>query len=201
MSPSQTLVLLRQELHREMDALQLAAGNFQVARMLRAAASRIASNSLRRSSTGTFTPDMRVGLELHAFGRHLLEAAVDEVLLHLEIRDAVAQQSADAVGLLEHGDVVAGAGQLLRGRQSRRTGADDRDALAGARRRAAPAGSSLLRNARSTIVFSISLIVTGGSLMPSTQAASHGAGQMRPVNSGKLLVECRTRMASFQRPR
>ena len=32
------------------------------------------------------------------------------------------------------------------------------------------------------------LIVTGGSLMPSTHAASQGAGQMRPVNSGKLFV-------------
>ena len=48
------------------------------------------------------------------------------------------------------------------------------------------------------MVFSITLIVTGGSLIPSTQAASQGAGQMRPVNSGKLLVECKTRIASFQ---
>ena len=51
------------------------------------------------------------------------------------------------------------------------------------------------------MVFSMFLMVTAGSLMPSTQAASHGAGQMRPVNSGKLLVECSTRMASRQRPR
>ena len=47
------------------------------------------------------------------------------------------------------------------------------------------------------IVFSICLMVTGGSLMPSTQAASHGAGQMRPVNSGKLLVACSWRIASL----
>ena len=32
------------------------------------------------------------------------------------------------------------------------------------------------------------LIVTGGLVMPSTQAPSQGAGQTRPVNSGKLLV-------------
>ena len=37
---------------------------------------------------------------------------------------------------------------------------------------------------------SISLMLTGSSLMPSTHAASHGAGQTRPVNSGKLLVAC-----------
>ncbi len=42
------------------------------------------------------------------------------------------------------------------------------------------------------------LIVTGGSLMPSTQAASQGAGQSRPVNSGKLLVAWRRSMAPCQ---
>jgi hypothetical protein len=36
--------------------------------------------------------------------------------------------------------------------------------------------------------------------MPSTQAASHGAGQSRPVNSGKLLVACRRSMASASGP-
>ena len=42
---------------------------------------------------------------------------------------------------------------------------------------------------RSTIAHSTVLIVTGLSSMLSVHAASHGAGQMRPVNSGKLLVE------------
>ena len=42
---------------------------------------------------------------------------------------------------------------------------------------------------RSTMAHSIDLIVTGSSTMLSVQAASHGAGQIRPVNSGKLLVE------------
>ncbi len=45
--------------------------------------------------------------------------------------------------------------------------------------------------ARSTMAHSIVLMVTGLSSMFSVQAASHGAGQRRPVNSGKLLVECR----------
>mmetsp|Transcript_107142 Transcript_107142/g.333972 ORF Transcript_107142/g.333972 Transcript_107142/m.333972 type:complete len:232 (+) Transcript_107142:122-817(+) len=35
---------------------------------------------------------------------------------------------------------------------------------------------------------STDLMLTGSSMMPSVQAASHGAGQTRPVNSGKLLV-------------
>jgi len=42
--------------------------------------------------------------------------------------------------------------------------------------------------ARSAIAHSMVLMVTGLSSMLSVQDASHGAGQMRPVNSGKLLV-------------
>src|SRR5271156_2055261 len=54
---------------------------------------------------------------------------------------------------------------------------------------------------RSTIAHSMVLIVTGLSSMLSVHDASHGAGQMRPVNSGKLLVECRTVSAACQRSR
>ena len=42
--------------------------------------------------------------------------------------------------------------------------------------------------------------VTGFSSMLSVQDASHGAGQTRPVTSGKLLVECKLRAASSQLP-
>ena len=52
-------------------------------------------------------------------------------LLHLELGDAVAQQPADAVGPLEHDDVVPGARELLRGGQTGRARADDRDLAAG----------------------------------------------------------------------
>ena len=50
---------------------------------------------------------------------------------------------------------------------------------------------------RSAIDISICLIATGSSLIPSTQAASHGAGQTRPVNSGKLFVACSRSSASL----
>ena len=39
--------------------------------------------------------------------------------------------------------------------------------------------------------FSIISIETGGLIIPKTHDSSHGAGQRRPVNSGKLLVECK----------
>src|SRR5438105_2395616 len=51
-------------------------------------------------------------------------------------------------------------------------------------------GTQPLSQARSTMAHSIVLMVTGLSSMFSVQAASQGAGQIRPVNSGKLLVEC-----------
>src|SRR5665811_2100592 len=53
----------------------------------------------------------------------------------------------------------------------------------------------------SMIACSMDLMPTASLLMLSVQAASHGAGQMRPVNSGKLLVECSTSSASRQLPR
>ena len=48
------------------------------------------------------------------------------------------------------------------------------------------------------IACSIDLMPTGSSLTLSTHAASQGAGQMRPVNSGKLLVESSTAKAFCQ---
>src|SRR5438105_1583818 len=53
-------------------------------------------------------------------------------------------------------------------------------------------------HARLMISTSTCLMVTGSSLMPSTHAASHGAGHSRPVNSGKLFVACSRSMASRQ---
>ena len=95
-------------------------------------ASTIASKSRRSSSTETLTPTLRAGAEHHAFFLHDGETAVEEPLLHLEFGNAVAQQPADAIGALEHGDPVAGAVQLIGGRQAGRARADDGDALAGA---------------------------------------------------------------------
>ena len=74
-----------------------------------------------------------------ALGLHLRDAAVDDVLLHLEVGNAVAQQAAGPGVLLEDMHVVAGARELLRAGEPRRTGADDRDLLAGLVRRRFPA--------------------------------------------------------------
>ena len=54
-------------------------------------------------------------------------------------------------------------------------------------------------NARSMICNSICLMFTARSFSASVQAASQGAGQTRPVMSGKLFVDCRLAAASRQR--
>ena len=59
-------------------------------------------------------------------------------------------------------------------------------------------GTQPSSHARSMISISTCLIVTASELIASTHAASHGAGQSVPVNSGKLLVACRRSVASRQ---
>ncbi len=62
---------------------------------------------------------------------HHLEATVEDGLFHLELRDAVAQQSADRVAALEDRDRVTDAAQLSRGGETGRSRADDRDRAPG----------------------------------------------------------------------
>ena len=58
--------------------------------------------------------------ELDPLGPELGEPAVEEPLLHLELRDAVAEQAAGLLGPLVDGHRVAGPDELLGGRQAGR---------------------------------------------------------------------------------
>ena len=122
------LVLQRQEFHRVVHAGKLATRHRQIARVLAPPARTTASNSAcsaagdrlggvvahahRQFGVGDHHP----GAEHHPFVLHLRDATVDVRLLHLEIRDAVAQRATDAAGLLEHGHGMpdARAAVLLR---------------------------------------------------------------------------------------
>ena len=106
-------------------------GILQVARLLRAAGQQNGVVVIGQGLDRNVHAHVRVGDKGDAFGAHLVQAAVDDVLLHLEAGNAVTQEAADAVGLLIDGDRVAGAAQLLRGGQPRRTAAHDSHALAG----------------------------------------------------------------------
>ena len=121
-----------QILHRRIDACQLAARHRKVTRNRCApVAITTASKSERSCSTVEVGADMDAGDEPGAFGLHLRQPPIEVPLLHLELRDAIAQQPADAVGGFVHGHLVAGAGELLSGGQPGRAGADHRDLLPG----------------------------------------------------------------------
>ena len=120
-------------------------------------------------------------------------------LLELEVGDAVAQQAADAVGALEDRDPMAGPVELVGGGQAGRPGADDGHGTARARTLGGRGVIQPASKARSMIATSMFLMVTAGWLMASTQADSQGAGQTRPVNSGKSFVERRATRACCQR--
>ena len=95
-------------------------------------ASTSASNSRAQLVDADVDADVDAGAELDPFLRQQVEPAIEEALLELELRDAVAQQAADAIGALEDGDPVPGAIQLRGRRQAGRPRSDHRDALAGA---------------------------------------------------------------------
>ena len=137
------LVLLGQEFHGEMNALQVPTFNGEVAGYFRASAQQhsvvlfdqVLGLHVFFGPVGDFAAlrpisNQDSGFEDHAFGFHLLHAAIDVGFLHLEVRNAVAQEAAHAVVFLKHHDVVAHTCELLRGCKPRRTGTHDRHFLA-----------------------------------------------------------------------
>ncbi len=116
----------RQELHRLVDAGQLAPGHRQLAGHSGADGDHhrvIAGPQVGGVQVGA---DRDAGAEDRPLRPHLLDPAVHLVLLQLERRDAVPEQPAEAVVPLVHRDGVPGPGELLRAGQPGRSGADHR---------------------------------------------------------------------------
>ena len=125
------LVGERQVLHRLVDAVQFAAGDGQVAGGGGAGGDDHGVVAAAQRVGGHVAADLHAGAELGALRAHLLYAAVDVPLLHLELGDAVPQEAPDTVGALVDGDGVPGAGELLGGGEPGRARADHGDGLAG----------------------------------------------------------------------
>ena len=117
--------------HRLVDAVQLAAGNRQVARLGGPAAQHDGVKLLAQVGSGQVAANLHAGMKLDAGTAHQVDAAIHQGLLQLHVRNAVHQQSADAVGTLVHGNQVAGAVELIGACQARGAGPDYRDPLAG----------------------------------------------------------------------
>ena len=147
-------------------------------------------------------PDLDAVAELDALGLELLHAPLDDPLLDLEVGDAEAHEPAAGLVALVDGDVVAGRASCCAHASPAGPEPIDGDAPSAARARRGCGTIQPSSQARFTIESSICLIVTASpSLISSTHAASHGAGQRRPVNSGKLFVRWSWTIASRQRSR
>ncbi len=132
-----------QVVHRDVHAGELAARHLEVARPRRADREDdrvvLVEEGLRgqhgRAGSrgavhlGAVRSDDRPCPQDRALGLHLGEAAVDHRLLELELRHPVAEQPSDALGALDDDDLVARAGELLRGGEPGGARADDHDAL------------------------------------------------------------------------
>jgi hypothetical protein len=132
-------VLLDEEVHRRVHPRQLAPGHGQRARRRGAAGEEHGVVRPAQRREAHVAPGLGARPELDPLRGHLREALVEHRLVELEVGHAVAQQPADAVVLLEHGDRVAHAPQLLRGGEAGGARTDDRHVQpALARRRLRP---------------------------------------------------------------
>ena len=122
-----------EELHREVHALGVAAGEGEVAALGGADGEDDRVEVLAELFRRDVDADVDAALEGHAFGFEERDAAEHNfVLIELHVRDAVHQQAARTVGTFEDGDVVAGVVELRGGGETGGAGADDGDLLAGA---------------------------------------------------------------------
>ena len=113
-----------QILHREVDAREFASRNRQVARNRRAGRKQHGVIGLAQRAhverAAAAVADLGGRLQHDALGAQQVDAAIDEALVELHVRNAVHQQSADAIRALVHGDEVSGLIQLGRRRQTGR---------------------------------------------------------------------------------
>ena len=114
-----------------MDARKITTRHSEIARVFGAAGEQHGVViALQRLDTNILA-HMDIAVEGHAFGFHLCHAALDDVFLHFEVGDAVAEQAAGMSVLLVDMHVMAGAAELLCRGEASRSGADDGHALAG----------------------------------------------------------------------
>ncbi len=121
--------------HREMDTVELAARHRQVARDARAGGDH--DGVVRRAQL--LDIDVRAHVdaepELDALGAQLVDTALDEPLLDLELRHAEAHEPTGRLVALVDDDALPRPCELLRAREPGRARADHGDAPPGARRR------------------------------------------------------------------
>ena len=142
-------------------------------------------DSGRELLEGEVAANLNAGRELDALGLQLLEAAIDHVLVQLEIGDAVAEQAAEAIVALEDGDAVAFAHQLLRGGQTGGPGADHRNPLTRRALRGLRGDPAVLEGLLDDLQFDLldrdRLVLEGEHAGLLAGSRADGAGELREV--------------------
>ena len=123
-------VLLNQIGHGRMHPDQIRARDAGIARIFRARGNQDGIEFLQEILRLLVLAHVYVAVENHALGCHLLDAAVDVVFFHLEVRNAIAHQAAWAAFAFEDMNLVADARELLGCSHASRTGADHGHLLA-----------------------------------------------------------------------
>ena len=129
--PGVSLVLLGEVIQRQMDALQLSPGNRQLPGLLGAECEADRVVLATQFIPADIHADIDAEFKLHPFGFHLLQPPVNDPFFHLEVGNAIAQQSPDTVRLLEDCHTMPLASQLLSSGEACRSRADDRHGLTG----------------------------------------------------------------------
>ena len=187
-------VLLGQEVHGEVDVVEGGTRNAQASRLARPHRQQDRVEVPPQVARGEILPHHDAGLELHPFRVELAQAAIDDPLLQLEVRDPVAEQAADPVVLLEDHDVVSDPGQLLGGGQTGRARAHDRHPLAGPQRRRPGLHPTLCKRALGDLVLDVldqhRVVVDAQRAGRLTRRRTDPAGDLREV-VGRVQVLAR----------
>src|ERR1019366_6728076 len=112
--PGIAFILLRQKLHGEVNSLEVAPGDIEVARIFSAARQQNGVEFFAKVLRGNAPAYMGSRLELNALRHHLLQAPVKNMLFQLEVRNPITQETAYPVRLFKYRDRMSGAIQLLR---------------------------------------------------------------------------------------
>jgi len=126
-------VLLRQEIHGEVDAVEVPAGRIreEIKWPLRANGEQDGVVRTIQALRRHVDANIDVAVKGDTFGFHLANASGDHALFHFEIGNAVNEKSAGASVLLIDMHIMTRPRQLLRGSQPSRTGADNSNFLSG----------------------------------------------------------------------
>src|SRR5215472_2119667 len=83
------LVLLRQEIHCEVNAVELTPWHFEISRRLGAASHRNGVECVEQRSDWQLEANLDASAENDALRLHLCDPAIDQPFLHFEIGDAI----------------------------------------------------------------------------------------------------------------